>query len=78
MSDKPNDDLLKELSSVVKSLSHNVDKLIQKIDLFMVLYQRSIPAWAVLLMFATLLGALFGKECIEWMFKSPLVPGITS
>lgn len=65
--------LLKDLIELHKDLIVTVDKLITKIDIFMRLYQWSVPSWMVVFMFVLMLGVFFGKEAIESYFKSPIV-----
>ena len=51
-----------------------ISTLTEKIDMFMTLHRNSLPIFMVILMFATLLGAIFGKEIIEWIFNHPINP----
>ncbi len=54
-----------------------VKDLSNKIQLFMDFHAKSLPMGLVILMFITLLGVLFGKEVIEYIFNHPLYrPGL--
>ncbi len=46
--------------------------LSDRIEMFMLMHRTSIPIFMVILMFATLLGVIFGKEIIEWIFDHPI------
>lgn len=50
----------------------SIQNLSEKIESFMRLHTKSIPIGMVILMFITLLGVLFGKEAIEFIFNHPL------
>jgi len=51
-----------------------IDTLGKRIQDFMDFHRSSIPIFMVVLMFATLLGVIFGKEIIEWIFEHPIYP----
>ncbi len=51
-----------------------IDALGKRIQDFMDFHRSSIPIFMVVLMFATLLGVIFGKEIIEWIFEHPIYP----
>lgn len=57
-------------TAVLSSLpdKDSIQGLSDRLELFMDIHSKSLPMSLVMLMFATLLGVLFGKEFIEYIF----------
>jgi tetrahydromethanopterin S-methyltransferase subunit B len=71
------DNLSQSLDRQTQAMSSLPDKdaieaLGKRIQDFMDFHRSSIPIFMVVLMFATLLGVIFGKEIIEWVFEHPI------
>ena len=60
------------LASAVEAMTANIQGQTRMLDVYIRMQKWAIPLPLVTMMFAVLLGLIFGKETIEWFFDHKL------
>ena len=60
------------LASAVEAMTANIQGQTRMLDVYIRMQKWAIPLSLVTMMFAVLLGLIFGKETIEWFFDHKL------